>query len=309
MILLMALRSRTKKPLNAYNLLYKVERQRILRGLDDHPRNNEETIITRQEVYQALQESNQRSGNKRAHRKTQGMIGFDKLRAKVSQKWRNLDDQSRAVLKHCAAVLANESNHHERRLGQEKKLSASAGVTTTSIDENILSENESSGMTRMIPIQPEPSSSSISADSHHVCHYHGRPSSSQPAASHFSPNGNASRSEHSSELDQNIRVFSNNLQHYHHLPNVPHLSDGLSADARMNEMFFPSEESSTSSFPTSQEACASDPLLGSLPAFFVATARSQEDASIANEEAQGLDSDNLLQPLDSQVMETLFEDE
>ena len=81
------------------------------------------------------------------------MIGFDKLRAKVSQKWRTLlDDQSRAVLKHCAAVLANESNHHERRMGQEKKLSASAGVTTTSIDENILSENESSGMTRMIPV-------------------------------------------------------------------------------------------------------------------------------------------------------------
>ena len=90
---------------------------------------------------------------------------------------------------------------------------------------------------------------------------------------------------------------------------MSHPNDNLSADARMNATFFPSEASSTSQFPTSQEASCNDPLLGSLPAFFVATAPHQEDAPIVNEETQGLDSDHLLQPLDPRVMETLFEDE
>jgi len=92
---------RPKKPLSAYNFFFKAERARIL-GIEN--------------------ESQTSNRNKRKHRKTEGMIGFQGLANQVGEKWRNMSDEEKAEYKEKYAADRERYLNELKEWNKQKKV-------------------------------------------------------------------------------------------------------------------------------------------------------------------------------------------
>jgi hypothetical protein len=93
------LEDRPKYPLNAYNLFFRFERERIINGQTN-------TKVKYEDVIKACSIRNSNSSQKRKHRKTHGKIGFAELARTIALQWKMLDQETKAIFD-CVA-LANK---------------------------------------------------------------------------------------------------------------------------------------------------------------------------------------------------------
>jgi HMG (high mobility group) box len=112
-----------KRPLSAYNLFFKSQRQELL-GNDatQFPINDQA---------------------KRKHRKTHGKIGFEEMAKSVGQKWKNLDEASRSIFEREAAIEKEKYNEAMGEYSKMKRKSSLPDITAVQ-DTN----NSSSGTNR-----------------------------------------------------------------------------------------------------------------------------------------------------------------
>jgi len=100
-----------KRPLSAYNIFFREERQRIL--TDALVKSGE--ALTTEQLEQALQ-----TGPDRPHRKAHGKISFVALVRTVGQRWRKLSTSEKAVYEHMAS-RERVSFHMKNASGKETK--------------------------------------------------------------------------------------------------------------------------------------------------------------------------------------------
>lgn len=95
-----------KRPLSAYNIFFRVERQRILgEGL------SKEYEITDQ--------------SKRKHRKTHGKVGFAEMAQKISTKWKSMPSSERQPFEQEAHIEKQRYNHEVKQWRKDRdKLAA-----------------------------------------------------------------------------------------------------------------------------------------------------------------------------------------
>lgn len=97
-----------KRPLSAYNIFFKHEREKIITGDDDV---NLEDMLFRVK--------NTGKPTKRRHRKSHGMIGFAQLAKTIAEKWKVLDQTEKAVYEAKAAI---EKGKYSEQLDEWERL-------------------------------------------------------------------------------------------------------------------------------------------------------------------------------------------
>jgi hypothetical protein len=97
-----------KRPLSAYNIFFKHEREKIITGDNDV---NLEDVLFR--VKHTLKPT------KRRHRKSHGMIGFAQLAKTIAEKWKVLDRTEKAVYEAKAAI---EKGKYSEQLDEWERL-------------------------------------------------------------------------------------------------------------------------------------------------------------------------------------------
>lgn len=87
--------TKPKRPLSAYNIFFKHEREKLVSNAPDTP----DKPVT----IESLKVDPHRKPKKRRHRKSHGKIGFADLARTIADKWKSLDAESRKVFEACAA--------------------------------------------------------------------------------------------------------------------------------------------------------------------------------------------------------------
>jgi len=95
-----------KRPLSAYNIFFKHEREKLVSNAPDTP-------VT----LESLKVDPVRKPKKRRHRKSHGKIGFADLARTIAEKWKTLDAESRKVFEACAS---KEKERYQREIKEWK---------------------------------------------------------------------------------------------------------------------------------------------------------------------------------------------
>jgi hypothetical protein len=99
-----------KRPLSAYNLFFRLDRERIVKGL-------EEKKITEEDVAKISTETND-GQEKRVHSKSHGKIGFRDLSRVIGQRWKALDAETKTLFQQRAAA---EKERYTKKLNDWSK--------------------------------------------------------------------------------------------------------------------------------------------------------------------------------------------
>jgi hypothetical protein len=94
---LLKLEDKPKRPLNAYNLFFRFERERIINGETNRK-------VKAEDVIKICSILNKKSSQKRKHCKTHGKIGFEELARTIALQWKMLDQETKALFESVAAA-------------------------------------------------------------------------------------------------------------------------------------------------------------------------------------------------------------
>lgn len=103
--------TKPKRPLSAYNIFFKHEREKLV---SNEPAETNEPI-----TLESLKVDPKRKTKKRRHRKSHGKIGFADLARTIAEKWKNLDAESRKVFEACAA---KEKERYQKEITEWKAI-------------------------------------------------------------------------------------------------------------------------------------------------------------------------------------------
>lgn len=110
------LSTKPKRPLSAYNIFFKHEREKLVSDAPD-----DETPVT----LESLKVDPTRKPNKRRHRKSHGKIGFADLARTIAEKWKSLDAEQRTVYEACAA---KEKERYQKEITEWKEMKKSQSL-------------------------------------------------------------------------------------------------------------------------------------------------------------------------------------
>jgi HMG (high mobility group) box len=97
------MKDKPKRPLSAYNLFFRLERDRLLNSEGDTDP-NEIQEITPEIVSKISVMRRYSDGKKRQHRKTHGKVGFNELTKIISEKWKKLPSATKELFEERAVV-------------------------------------------------------------------------------------------------------------------------------------------------------------------------------------------------------------
>jgi len=111
--------AKPKRALTAYNLFFKIERERVLAGNDSPslPVSREDLVRIRKE---------HKTNPKRKHRKSHGKVGFQELNRIVSNRWKNLPESEKFIFVEQAGLEKQEYIRKLRDWEAQEKATGSA---------------------------------------------------------------------------------------------------------------------------------------------------------------------------------------